>query len=111
MRKGLTLGETPIEFPLLAAGGSGSRSSLAAGGGGDVSLKATTRSNTTTDAAEQRISQQPQLAFERISCKFDDGRLFLRGRVPSFYQKQLAQEAIAGMEGVDQVVNEIQVVW
>jgi hypothetical protein len=31
--------------------------------------------------------------------------------VPSFYHKQLAQEAIAGMAGVDQVVNEIEVVW
>ena len=33
-------------------------------------------------------------------------RLLLQGQVPSFYYKQLAQEAIAGMAGVDQVVNE-----
>ena len=28
-----------------------------------------------------------------------------------FYYKQLAQEVIAGIEGVDQLVNEIEVVW
>jgi hypothetical protein len=32
-------------------------------------------------------------------------------RMPSFYFKQLAQEAVAGMEGVRQVVNAIGVVW
>ena len=31
--------------------------------------------------------------------------------MPSFYLKQLAQEAIAGMAGVVQVVNDIEVVW
>ena len=36
---------------------------------------------------------------------------FSRGQVPSFYHKQLAQEAIAEIESVDQVVNEIEVVW
>jgi hypothetical protein len=30
--------------------------------------------------------------------------------VPSFYFKQLAQEAVVGMEGVRQVLNEIEVV-
>jgi osmotically-inducible protein OsmY len=51
------------------------------------------------------------LAFHRIWCEYAGGRLFLRGQVPSFYHKQLAQEAIAEMESVDQVVNEIEVVW
>jgi hypothetical protein len=32
--------------------------------------------------------------------------LFLRGPLPTFYLKQLAQEAVAGVEGMSQVVNE-----
>jgi osmotically-inducible protein OsmY len=63
------------------------------------------------EAAKQRILHRPHLTMQRLWCEFDRGRLFLRGQVPSFYFKQLAQEAVAGLEGVHQVVNEIEVVW
>jgi osmotically-inducible protein OsmY len=62
-------------------------------------------------AAKRRIVHQPHLSAQRIWCDFDDGNLFLRGQVPSFYFKQLAQEAVADLEGVNQVVNEIEVLW
>jgi len=65
----------------------------------------------TADAAKQRMLHQPHLTMQRLWCEFDQGQLFLRGQVPSFYLKQLAQEAVVGMEGVRQVVNEIEVVW
>ena len=68
-------------------------------------------SNRTADLARQRICRQPHLTVQRIYCECDGGRLFLKGQVPSFYHKQLAQEAIVGMAGVVQVVNEIEVVW
>ena len=65
----------------------------------------------TAETAKHRILHQPHLRMQRLWCEFDSGRLFLRGQVPSFYFKQLAQEAVADMEGVRQVVNEIEVVW
>ena len=68
-------------------------------------------SKKTAEAAKHRILHQPHLAMQRLWCEFDQGHLFLRGQVPSFYFKQLAQEAVAGLEGVRQVVNEIEVVW
>lgn len=71
----------------------------------------TPHAKTMADVAKQRILHQPHLAVQRIWCEFQDGRLFLRGQVPSFYHKQLAQEAVTGMEGVGQVVNDIEVVW
>jgi osmotically-inducible protein OsmY len=49
--------------------------------------------------------------MQRLWCEFDEGRLFLRGQVPTYYFKQLAQEAVVGMHDVRQVVNEIEVVW
>lgn len=61
--------------------------------------------------AKLRIVHQPHLSVQRIWCEFADGRLILRGQVPSYYHKQLAQAAVAGMEGVRQVVNEIEVIW
>jgi len=77
----------------------------------ETNLESTISTNEPADAAKERIRSQPHLAFHRIWCEYAGGRLFLRGQVPSFYHKQLAQEAIAEMESVDQVVNEIEVVW
>ncbi len=63
------------------------------------------------ETAKHRILDQPHLTMQRLWCECDRGRLFLRGQVPSFYLKQLAQEAVVGLQGVHQVVNEIEVVW
>jgi osmotically-inducible protein OsmY len=63
------------------------------------------------EAAKHRILHRAHLTHQRLWCEFHEGQLFLRGQVPSFYFKQLAQEAVAGLEGVQQVVNEIEVVW
>jgi osmotically-inducible protein OsmY len=62
-------------------------------------------------AAKERLRSQPRLNVQRIWCEFAAGRLCLRGQVPSFYHKQIAQVAVAGLDGVTQVVNEIEVVW
>jgi osmotically-inducible protein OsmY len=40
---------------------------------------------------------------------YDRGTILLRGQVPSFYLKQLAQEAVKKIEGLGRVVNEIEV--
>jgi osmotically-inducible protein OsmY len=36
--------------------------------------------------------------------------LRLRGRLSTYYQKQLAQEAVKNLEGVAQILNDIEVV-
>ncbi len=68
------------------------------------------RSNPALEARD-RILHHPHLAVQRIWCDYSQQTLILRGHVPSFYLKQLAQTAVAGLEGVDQVVNEIEVLW
>ncbi len=60
-------------------------------------------------AASGRLQQNPYLAVRTVSCECDRGVLVLRGRLSTFYQKQVAQEAVAGLRGVEQVVNEIEV--
>jgi hypothetical protein len=67
--------------------------------------------NRTACAARQRISRIPHLTMQRIWCEFDGDTLFLRGQVPSFYHKQLAQEAVSGLDAVHVIANEIEVVW
>ena len=65
--------------------------------------------------SSSEIAQQAENCLQmhtvhRISCEYDDGVLFLRGRSRSFYEKQVAQESVKGIAGVDRVVNEIEVV-
>ena len=61
-------------------------------------------------AARDRLQRNPHPNIQRVSCECNDqGVLFLRGRLATFYQKQLAQEAVASLPGVTQVVNETEV--
>jgi hypothetical protein len=60
-------------------------------------------------AAKDRLRKTPYPALGALSCEYDQGVLFLRGHLPTFYQKQLAQEAVFGLAGVVQVVNETEV--
>jgi osmotically-inducible protein OsmY len=63
------------------------------------------------EKAEQIVRDRLDLvAGRQVFCENHDGVLLLRGRVSSFYEKQLAQEAVRKLEGVDQIVNQIEVV-
>jgi osmotically-inducible protein OsmY len=44
-----------------------------------------------------------------VLCTCSRGVLLLKGRLSRFHHKQVAQEAVARVEGVTQVVNEIEV--
>ncbi len=67
------------------------------------------RFRTTAQAARECLATSPYHPLRRIFCEYDRGILVLRGRLPSFYYKQLAQEAVARVRGVARVVNEIEV--
>ena len=62
-----------------------------------------------TERAREHLRQSPHQALRAVSCEFDRGVLRLRGRLSSFYHKQLAQEAVARLTGVKEVVNEVVV--
>ena len=60
--------------------------------------------------AKERLQMAPDYPVRLVSCEFDDGVLILRGQLPTFFQKQLAQEAVSRLDGVTQVVNQVEVV-
>jgi osmotically-inducible protein OsmY len=62
-----------------------------------------------TEVARQRLARSPYLTIRSVSCEYDAGLLRLQGRVPTFYHKQLAQEAVADLRGVLQVLNQTEV--
>ena len=60
--------------------------------------------------AEARFRANSHTALRGIACKSEQGVLVLEGHLSTFFQKQLAQEIVANIEGILQVVNHIEVV-
>jgi len=61
--------------------------------------------------AEGCLRSNPYLALKNVSCDWLDGVLVLRGCLPTYYLKQIAQEIVAHQtQGVDRLDNQIQVV-
>jgi osmotically-inducible protein OsmY len=56
-----------------------------------------------------RLRQSPYPALRRISCRLGDAALILRGRVPSYYMKQVAQIIAVSVDGASVVQNELEV--
>jgi osmotically-inducible protein OsmY len=67
------------------------------------------RSTMVIEIARKCLQQSPYMAIRTVSCDYDQGVLYLRGQLNSYYQKQAAQEAFRDLEGVVQVVNQIEV--
>ncbi len=62
------------------------------------------------ELAEARLRKSPYLALANVSCEFHAGVLTLHGCLPRYHLKQVAQELMAAMPGVEQVDNQIEVV-
>ena len=73
-------------------------------------LDATLRPLGLAERAESQLRRNRHLARKNISCEFDGDVLILRGCLPSYYLKQLAQEAVAALPEGKRIVNQIAVV-
>jgi osmotically-inducible protein OsmY len=62
------------------------------------------------EGAERVLRNNAYLALKNVTCEYREGVLTLRGCLPTYYLKQMAQTAVAHLKGVRQVVNEIEVV-
>ena len=67
------------------------------------------RSDDIGAAATECLQASPYKVFAGVSCDCSHGVLFLRGRLASFHHKQVAQETVARIDGVTQVVNDVEV--
>ena len=69
------------------------------------------RSQQIAEEAEDRLRKDPHVNGRDISCECNEGVLWLRGDLPTFYEKQVAQEAVEGVEGIAGIINDIEVTW
>ena len=64
----------------------------------------------TEEEAQDRLRRSPYGDIRRLSCHYEGSVLYLRGWLANFHHKQLAQEAVGGINGVTRIVNETEVV-
>jgi hypothetical protein len=60
--------------------------------------------------AQSRLRNSGYYALRVVSCDFHEGVLTLRGQVPSFYLKQVAQELVRRLGSAEEVNNHLVVV-
>lgn len=60
--------------------------------------------------AEHRLGTSSHLFLRHIACRLEGDTILLEGKVPSFYLKQTAQSLLQSLDGVERVVNRLEVV-
>jgi osmotically-inducible protein OsmY len=61
----------------------------------------------------ERLEQHPHFRGRAslLTIESIDGSIVVSGRLPSYYLKQLLQEAIKEIPGVEKIDNHVDVVW
>jgi len=63
------------------------------------------------EQASCAISASPYVDQRKLRLEAHDGRVTLRGTVNTYYQKQMAQEALRSVAGIEEIENELEVSW
>ena len=59
--------------------------------------------------ATQRLQASPYYGLRSLHCEFHEGILVIRGRVRSYFQLQMAQEAVRNLCGAELILNAVEV--
>lgn len=63
------------------------------------------------DRVDSALEKSPYFPHRGLRFELQQGCVILRGAVDSFFQKQMAQEAVRAIEGVESVENQLEVHW
>jgi osmotically-inducible protein OsmY len=66
---------------------------------------------TLADRVDSAIQMSPYITGRTLRFETDGSRVTLQGVVKSYFQKQMAQEAVRRVDGVEQVENRVEVIW
>lgn len=69
------------------------------------------RPATLADRVDHVIQANPYLTGRNLRFETESGRVTLRGVVATYFQKQMAQEALRKIDGVTAIENELEVTW
>ena len=74
-------------------------------------MNSTTAPTPLFDRIHSALSTNPHVPNHQVRVEAADGRVVLKGNVGSFFQKQMAQEAIRRVDGVQLIDNLLEVTW
>ena len=57
------------------------------------------------------LEESPYISTRKMQINTNRGHVRLEGTVCSFFQKQMAQELVRHMDGVERIDNKLQVNW
>ena len=57
------------------------------------------------------MSRNPYLSNRKLRFEASEGRVTLKGKVRTYFQKQMAQEMLRDVEGVASIENDLEVIW
>ncbi|HEY6565446.1 MAG TPA: BON domain-containing protein [Pirellulaceae bacterium] len=63
------------------------------------------------DRIDHALRRTTQLTRHKFQFETSDGHVVVKGIVKSYFQKQMAQEVIRRVDGVDRVENRLEVVF
>ena len=55
------------------------------------------------------LQKNPYVDFSSLKCETKEGCVVLKGVVPSYFEKQMAQESLRSVEGICHILNELEV--
>ena len=57
------------------------------------------------------LRRNPYVSGRTLRFETEQGRVILRGVVHSYFQKQMAQESLRRIDGVEEILNELEVAF
>jgi hypothetical protein len=63
------------------------------------------------DVVQSAITGNPYLAGRTLRFEAEAGRVVLQGTVSTYFQKQMAQEALRRIDGIREIENQLEVSW
>ena len=70
-----------------------------------------TESNTLLTRIDQAFAVSPHLCGRQLVIETEADTVVVRGTVETYYQKQMAQEIMRRVEGVQKIDNQLEVSW
>ena len=67
--------------------------------------------NSVATQVTQLFNFHPHLKQTGVSVESTKGAVVLTGTVGSYYEKQIAQESLRGIQGITSIDNSIEVCW
>ena len=74
-------------------------------------MEATLTATPLVEQVQTALNRNPYFPARKLRVEATDGHVRIEGTVGTFFQKQMAQEVVRRLDGVERVVNQLQVSW